>query len=870
MLTTMSLSFGDLELDLTLFELRRTGIRVPLEPQAFDVLSYLVAHRDRVVSKEELMDQIWGGRFISETAVTSRIKQVRRAVGDHGRAQRVIVTVHGRGYRFAAPVRDGSSRPAPKSAAPDLTRMAQPTSPTRTSVHTVPPTNPAREVMVGRVAERAAIRDLLDRARGGRGHTLLVSGEPGIGKSALLAEAAVGAGDLGALVLRGRAAGMSGPYRVFSEALIPAVRAGRVTDSADLGPFGALMGRVIPGWSTGAVPEIGVDQPLLLAEGLARLLESAAPLCLLVLEDLHEADADSLALLDRLAGIIDQLPVLVLGSHRDWPRTLELDQLASTPYATRRRLGRLPRSEAAELVQTIQPLADGLRDAVVERSEGLPYVLVELAASVAATASGAELGLPAGFAELVEGRMAALTATERRLLTAAATLGLEPDWDLVSQLAELDESTTAAGLQRAVELHLLTWDEVGLRWRHGLVRQSLWTTMLPPERRRLSRAAAQALLAHPVVSQRRAAVDLLVTAGESATAGQLLLGWAREAIHDGAVRTAAELLDRAELVAGESVATTVVRVELLILSGQADGALLAGAHVLDASRGDQHAELCLRLAAAAVAAGRWSVAASYVARAGRPADGRSLVLLAESAHGAAAIGEAARLADQAVARARADGPAETLCAALCVRARVARLDSPTNARIAFGEAAQVSSEHGLKAWRVEALIGLGTLELLADEASPSLLEAGRAAAEAGLIGKAAQVELVLSEHELITRGPTALEPVAQRLIDFGRALRAPVYTFVGGVLLATKHALAGDVRAMDQRLAELGDDSDLGPDTPGPGAGRTGARCPGRQRPGQRGTADDRGDGPTDQPRIERAHRPLRDLGGALGHGART
>ena len=188
------------------------------------------------------------------------------------------------------------------------------------------------------------------------------------------------------------------------------------------------------------------------------------------------------------------------------------------------------------------------------------------------------------------------------------------------------------------------------------------------------------------------------------------------------------------------MATTVVRVELLILSGQADGALLAGAHVLDASRGDQHAELCLRLAAAAVAARRWSVAASYVARAGRPADGRSLVLLAESAHGAAAIGEATRLADQAVARARADGPAETLCAALCVRARVARLDSPTNARIAFGEAAQVSSEHGLKAWRVEALIGLGTLELLADEASPSLLEAGRAAAEAGLIGKAAQVE----------------------------------------------------------------------------------------------------------------------------------
>ena len=73
-----------------------------MEPQAFDVLVYLVRHRDRVVSKDELMDQVWGGRFVSETAVTSRIKQTRRAVGDDGESQRVIRTLHGRGYRFVA------------------------------------------------------------------------------------------------------------------------------------------------------------------------------------------------------------------------------------------------------------------------------------------------------------------------------------------------------------------------------------------------------------------------------------------------------------------------------------------------------------------------------------------------------------------------------------------------------------------------------------------------------------------------------------------------------------------------------------------------------------------------------------------------
>lgn len=101
----MALAFDDgLVLDTTLFELRRHGQVVAMEPQTFDVLTYLVSHRDRVVPKQELMDAVWGGRFVTEAAVTSRIKQARKAMGDDGRAQRLIRTVHGRGYRFVAEV----------------------------------------------------------------------------------------------------------------------------------------------------------------------------------------------------------------------------------------------------------------------------------------------------------------------------------------------------------------------------------------------------------------------------------------------------------------------------------------------------------------------------------------------------------------------------------------------------------------------------------------------------------------------------------------------------------------------------------------------------------------------------------------------
>ncbi len=102
----MIVAFEDLELDLSQVELRRSGVRVRVEPQVFEVLAYLVNHRDRMVPKEELMDNVWGGRFVSETAVTSRIKQARQAIGDNGQAQRLIRTVHGRGYRFVGSARE--------------------------------------------------------------------------------------------------------------------------------------------------------------------------------------------------------------------------------------------------------------------------------------------------------------------------------------------------------------------------------------------------------------------------------------------------------------------------------------------------------------------------------------------------------------------------------------------------------------------------------------------------------------------------------------------------------------------------------------------------------------------------------------------
>jgi DNA-binding winged helix-turn-helix (wHTH) protein len=104
---------GTFECDPDALEVRRNGVAVALEPQAIDVLLYLIRHRDRVVSKEELMDEVWGNRFVSESSVTSRIKQVRKALGDDGQHQRLIRTMRGRGYRFVATVTSADPTPTP-------------------------------------------------------------------------------------------------------------------------------------------------------------------------------------------------------------------------------------------------------------------------------------------------------------------------------------------------------------------------------------------------------------------------------------------------------------------------------------------------------------------------------------------------------------------------------------------------------------------------------------------------------------------------------------------------------------------------------------------------------------------------------------
>lgn len=121
--------FGNFELDVARMELREAGRPVAVEPQVFALLRLLVEKRDRMVTRDEIIREIWDGRIVSDSAVTSRIKSLRQALGDDGKAQRYVRTLHGQGFRFIGEVTTDSTiivSPSPEAPAEPAQASSRP------------------------------------------------------------------------------------------------------------------------------------------------------------------------------------------------------------------------------------------------------------------------------------------------------------------------------------------------------------------------------------------------------------------------------------------------------------------------------------------------------------------------------------------------------------------------------------------------------------------------------------------------------------------------------------------------------------------------------------------------------------------------
>ena len=370
---------------------------------------------------------------------------------------------------------------------------------------------------------------------------------------------------------------------------------------------------------------------------------------------------------------------------------------------------------------------------------------------------------------------------QRGVLEAAAVLGADPDWTILEEVTGAPEPLVLGAL-RAATPHLLVPEGDELRWRHTLTRQAVLARVTPPERAAVARRAAEALLSRGESARDAYAAELLAAAGEGRRSAEVFLRLARQDMDTGALRSAEDRLTRASATRTLRPAVAIERVRLLTLLGQVPAALEAGTEALAEVVGGQHAELCLRLAEAAIVARRWGEADRFIERAGRPGDPRALVLAADSAFGAGDLRRAADLAAVAADRAEQEGRWETVCQALTTLGRCAMRHDVATARAAYARAAQTSAERRLIPARVTALLGLAAVDLLDHATSSALGEAGDLARSAGLLVEVVRSDLLLADVMITTAGPRAAQALAQQRGRAGRPVAAAWIGERGGVV----------------------------------------------------------------------------------------
>jgi type II secretory pathway predicted ATPase ExeA len=283
--------------------------------------------------------------------------------------------------------------------------------------------------VVGRDQELGALRAALVAVKERRGGLSFLVGDAGIGKSRLARLAATEAGDAGMAVLRGRAVRTVTPvaYRPLAEALCSAVRIGGGPDGAELVPFRAILGRLIPEWQVEG--QSRVDQSVVaLAEAVLRYLRAAAGGrgCLLVLEDLHWADPETLTILEYLADNLTSEAVLCLGTLRPEDRSAAHDlvrALEARRVSEVIELFRLDDKEVGDLVRSCLD-ADAVAPqvlALAARAEGVPFLVEELLAVAVTSGSLVREGGSWVLSNAWEPVSGAAAATPRRLSRARSS-----------------------------------------------------------------------------------------------------------------------------------------------------------------------------------------------------------------------------------------------------------------------------------------------------------------------------------------------------------------------------------------------------------------------------------------------------------------
>jgi DNA-binding winged helix-turn-helix (wHTH) protein len=548
------LRFDQFELDEANAWLQRNGQAVALAPTPFSLLCALARQPGSLLTKDALLDTVWGHQFVSESVLKTAISDLRAALGDNPREPRFIETVSRRGYRFIAV-------PAAELAPPPM-----PVPVPAIDVLTGPRESSS---FVGRTDEVARLRRAWDRALGGQRAVAWVAGEPGIGKTTLIEQFMAGLG--GVAVARGQCVdhyGTGEPYLPVLEALAELCR-----KDADLH---ALLRTVAPTWLLqlpwlGTAEERDALRRELVGVGPDRMLREMGELLdryteqrplLLVTEDLHWSDRGTIQLIDHVARRRGRARLMWLATFRvaevvatDHPlnplrRELRLhrlcDEIVLDPFAE---------TEVADYIAQRSPSLARDEDfvrALHERTDGVPLFVSSVVTEVMertdegahAQARLAAVAVPENLAAIIDHYVDRLGSEQRALLAAAAVCGVEFRVDTLARALERDIASVALGCDELMREHVWLAPpraaedsdvlEPPYSFKHAMFRQVLYDRTPPSARTQLHRDVGAAL------ERERAA-------GVAVPASELAMHWDRGRQPMAALRHYAEAAEAALL-----------------------------------------------------------------------------------------------------------------------------------------------------------------------------------------------------------------------------------------------------------------------------------------------------------------------------------
>lgn len=694
--------------------------------------------------------------------------------------------------------------------------------------------------LIGREQALEVGRTALAEAGRGTGGVLFLTGEAGVGKSRLVSELVDDARGAGRQIFFGRAvdADVPVPLRPFSEALLSHFRSGGLPDLPRLVPFRPALGRLLPEWRT---PGEASHEPLVvLAEGVVRLLTAVAGTdgALLVLEDIHWADQETLSVVEYFADVLRTQPVLCVATLRP-EETSDARRLVHGLHASRTAavldLDPLPPDEVARMTAACLdgPVPAGVVELVRTWSDGLPFMVEEILAGAVDTGAltwdevgwsfdpGQRVAPPVSFLDNVHGRLPGLGTEAARVLRHAAVLGRRFDWSLLPDAVGLGDVEVMAALRVGVQAQLLlAAPGEEFFFRHALTRDAVLDDLLPAELALVSLTLLEVVeTANPGLPGTWCdlAAGLAERSGQGERAATLLLELARRSLASGALGSAERILERARAMTSQVSSQAdidEVALEVLALAGKTEQAVLVGSRVadklktLDASP-ERRTGVHLAVARAGVTACDWDTAQRHLVHAGRCAvaaadDGLTARVDTVAAHSALGQGrpqDALPLAERALATAEVLGEPELACEALEVVGRCWRLSDAGASEKAFERARLLAEAHGLQLWQARAVSELAWLDTLTGRGDDRLRSARELSLACGAWGIAAHIDLAHGQWFVDRFDLEHGVALLRRCAELAERLGMPLLEAIAYATEVLAHAMAGDADAVDRSAA---------------------------------------------------------------------